>query len=352
MDALSRQWYVLNAVGSLKQLELSLEALAAMRAHRGDEPLETFLPTCVEQTTMFGKPRMRRRKLLGNYLFVRGNYTDLLDLTRTIPAMRLLPHPDNSDEQERRWMTISDRDMAVFKVIAAAHANKLPCYPMEAVDVDDGDKVEIVGGEFDGVTGTLQCRQGHNGGMVLIAVGNQFLVPTLEIQPQYIRILQFGKGNRHPYRIFEAHLTRAIQALKHLLAAPGAGLTTEDVAAMSVFTGRFEALVPATVNIASQHAALMLMSYSALQDEAMAHQWLQRCQELLPSIKSDTQRAWQLAFTYASTGDDEVCRQARSIIDGWTVAANDRKRAIVLTSLADFSALWQARGHHPANTVQ
>jgi hypothetical protein len=123
-----------------------------------------------------------------------------------------------------------------------------------------------------------------------------------------------------------------LKALNHLQASEN-GLTTDDVAAMTVFTGRFESLQPSTVNIASQHATLMLMSYAALQDTAKTIEWLSRCRNILPKIKSDTQRAWQLAFMYAATGNEALHRQATAIVDTWTIAPNDRKRHLIATTL-------------------
>lgn len=337
-----QQWYVLSSSDSVKSLEQQFDALSALRVRRGAHAVEYFLPTCIIQTSLFGKPSARRKKMVENYVFVRDTHVGVLEIRESIKSLWILPHPDKS-QVTHRYMTIGDKEMDLFKAIAKAYDNELPCYPMDAVDLEDGDKVEIVGGEFDGMTGTLRCSQGRDGGKVLMPIGNLFVVATPAIRPQYIRILQFGKGNRHPYRQFEAHLARAMQALRHLRgdgASPGM-LTVDDVAAMTMFTGRFEALQPATVNIASQHATLMLMSYSALGDTTMAARWRTRCILLLSKIKSDIQRAWQLTFMYAATGDTSLRQQAQSIVTRWPLAnplhPSDRKRALILTTLTEFT---------------
>ena len=339
-ESSERQWYVLSAKDGIGDIERQFECLSASRARRGEEPLEYFIPICVRVSTLFGQTRMNRRKLIGNYIFVRGTYADILEAKQAMESLWLLPHPDR-DEGQRTFMTITDHDMALFKAIARAYSNELPCLPIGAIDLDEGDKVEIVGGEFDGMCGTLKCSQGRTGGKVLVEVGNLFIVITPDLDPQYIRILQFGKGNRHPYRMFEAHVPRALQALKHLQGGRDAGhaqgLTTNDVAAMTVFTGRFELLQPATVNIASQHATLMLMSYTALRDEEKVKCWRQRCLDLIPRIKSETQRAWQFAFMFACTGDESLSRRARAIVDTWVIAPNDRKRTLITNTLHTFS---------------
>ena len=333
-ESSQQQWYVLSAKAGIRDIEQQFERLSAARVRCGEEPVEYFMPTCIKMSTLFGKERMSRRKLIGNYIFVRDTYKNILEAKQSMESLWLLPHPDHN-EGKRAYMTISDHDMSLFKAIARAHYNELPCIPIGAVDLDEGDKVEIVGGEFDGMCGTLQCSQGRMGGKVLMTIGNLFIAVTPDIRPQFIRILQFGKGNRHPYRLFEAHVPRALQALNHRQM----GLTTEDVAAITVFTGRFESLQPSTINLASQHATLMLMSYAALQDKEKMTQWQNRCQILIPKIKSETQRAWQLAFMYAATSDEALRRQAAAIVDTWTIAPNDRKRHLIATTLKTFEAL-------------
>ncbi len=343
-----RRWYVLSAKDSIRSLERQFDAVSALRQQRGDSRVEYFLPTCVERTSLFGTPAMRRKKLVGNYVFIHDTYSRIVEIKSMIESLWLLPHPDNI-QGEGRYMTIRDDEMAIFMAISRAYANELPCYPIDMVDVEEGDKVEIVGGDFDGMCGTLQCSQGRNGGKVLMAIGNLFLVATPDIGPQYIRILQFGKGNRHPYRKFESHLPRAIQALHHLRDVDGGHkLTTTDIAAMTVFTGRFENLEPATVNIASQHATLMLMSYAALGDRLHTAKWHARCVGLLSRVKSDTQRAWQLAFMFAAIGDDDLRRQAQSIVDAWTITSHDRKRQLIVNTLSSFSST----SSHPISTVE
>lgn len=331
-----KQWFVLSARDGINDLEDQFERLSRVRTHRGDEPVEFFMPTCVEMSTLFGRPRMRRRKLLGNYIFMRDTIKNILEAKQVVKSIWLLPHPDHKSEGHE-FMIISDYEMDMFKAIVSAYANELPCYPIDMVDLEVGDKVEIVGGDFDGVRGTLQCSQGRNGGKVLMAIGDLFIIATPDIQPQYIRIIEFGKGNRHPYRQFEAHLPRAIQALHHLYDyGSEGGLTTDDLVKMTIFTRRYEALKPATVNIASQHATLMLMSTVALADATKSRLWLTRCRELLPMVKSDTQRAWQLAFMYAATHEPKLHEEALSIVSTWTIAPNDRKRALVSNFVLGF----------------
>ena len=88
------------------------------------------------------------------------------------------------------------------------------------------------------------------------------------------------------------------------------------------------------------------MSYVALQDKEKIDKWLARCGAILPKVKSDTQRAWQLTFMYIATGNIELHCQASTIVGTWTVAPNDRKRHLILATLDNFETfVKRAMGH-------
>jgi hypothetical protein len=82
----------------------------------------------------------------------------------------------------------------------------------------------------------------------------------------------------------------------------------------------------------------MLMSYAALGDKAHVAKWQARCMDLLPRVKSDTQRAWQLTFMFAALGDEALRRQAHCIVDTWTITPRDRKRSLIVKILSSFSS--------------
>ena len=314
--------------------------MSIRRAYDGKGPIEYFLPTCFMRVNQFGTMKTVTRKMLFSYIFIKDTEPGIRDIKRSIPQLRLLTMP-GSKRGDTRYMIISDRDMDMFRKIADAYSGQLPCYRVGDIQLEEGDYVRVVGGMFDGIEGRMISSPGRNSGQVILPVSNLFLVSTGDIAQQYIQILEFGKGNRHPYNMFEAHLPRAVDALANKLTK--GELTEKELASMLVFTGRLEQLQPATLIIESFHSGLMLMSYTAMGrgHEEAAAQWLNRCHELLPKLTAEIQLSLQLSMMYAATGDSELHKRLQIIVDEWQpIKANQKKKRTIAEMLARFEGIY------------
>lgn len=330
-------WHVLTLAQSIAAIRQQFQALTSSRAQQGLPPVDYFLPTCYMRVNRFGRQVLAQRKMLFTYLFVRDTAAGLRDIRTRIPGLRMLTVHDSHTGQ-RRYMTITDRDMESFRTIANAHSGELPCYRVGDIDLQAGDRVQVIGGPFSGVEGTLRTAPGRDGGQVVLAIGDLFIVSTGDIQSQYIRILQFGHGNRHPYKQFEAHQPRALAALAaHLRHQP---LAVDDLTAMQVFVQRYQLLQPDTPNLAATHAALMLITTTALQLAPQREHWLAQCRSLLPGITAPQQRAMLQAMLYAATGDPQLAQTLQATIASWQpIKPAEAKKRTIATILAQFQPL-------------
>lgn len=298
----------------------------------------------------FGKEVMATRKMLYTYIFVRDTEAGVRELKHFIPQLHMLSHPGGDLQGRRRYMTVSDREMDMFRIIADAFSGQLPCYRFDEVDLEEGDLVQVVGGVFDGVEGRLRCTRGREGGQVLLALGNLLLVSTGDIAPQFIRILEFGKGNRHPYRQFETHLPRAVAALAKRLT--DGTLPVEDLPQQLVFTGRFALLKPRTLIVESSHAGLMLMSYTALNDRDEARRWLDTCRDILPRLTAPLQIGLHLAMMYAATGDRQLAARLAALTAAWLpVGSGELKKRTVIDIFNKFQSIYETSTMRHANFV-
>ena len=341
MTATAKSWYVLLLSQGIAKIRKEFSALSVQRACNGEAAIEYFLPTCFMRVNQFGTMKTVTRKMLFSYIFIRDTEAGIRAITRVIPQMRVLKKP-GAQPGDSSLMTITDRDMAMFRKIADAYSGQLPCYRIGDVQLDEGDLVRVVGGMFDGVEGRLVSAKSRNGGQVMLPVSNLFLISTGDIASQYIQILEFGKGNRHPYKLFDAHLPRAVEALTSLLVS--GALSEKERAAMLAFTRRMEHLQPATPILESSHAGLMLMSHTALGNDAEAARWLARCNDVLPTLTAELQTAMHLAMMYAATGTPDHASRLRAIIASWDpITPSDRKKQTIATLLTTFAPL------HPLN---
>ena len=337
MTATAKSWYVLLLSQGIAKIRKEFSALSVQRACNGESAIEYFLPTCFMRVNQFGTMKTVTRKMLFSYIFIRDTEAGIRSLKRAIPQMRLLKKP-GAMPGDSSLMTITDRDMTMFRKIADAYSGQLPCYRIGDVQLEEGDLVRVVGGMFDGVEGRLVSAKSRNGGQVMLPVSNLFLISTGDIASQYIQILEFGKGNRHPYQLFDAHLPLAVEALTSRLTR--GSLNEKERAAMLAFTGRMEHLQPATPIIESSHAGLMLMSHTALGNDAEATRWLTRCQEILPTLTAELQTAMHLAMMYAATGASDLASRLRAIISAWPpLTASQTKKRTIATLLTTFAPL-------------
>ena len=316
-------WFALTTPMRLDEME----AVFARTAEEVGFPIRYFMPTMTIHARVGRRVVQRRQRLLGRYVFLNHDRADVDRLVAVVSRLHWI-----SGEAEYLRQPIPERQMDNFIALARALKNNVDCMLLTDDALEPGDTVQIIGGDFDGISGTLQTTRGRDGGRVMLQVGNILMAVTPHIEPQYIRILEFAGGNRHPYRKFDAHLTRALEAVS--TRRSGGELTSEQRGAMSTFARRFSELRPATVNLAATHAALMALTYVALGQGEDAECWLSCCRDLLPKVNAPMQRAQLLALMYTATADTRLRDQARTITDTWNATAGDSKRALIANLLS------------------
>ncbi len=333
------KWYVLTTSDRVDVIRDAFARISATRVREGKPPVEYFLPTIIVYRETSRGQAVKNKKLLERYVFVHAGISDIFEMKRQYPSMLLLPRKDRLDSGERKYLSVPDGEMEMFRRIAHCYSNEVPCYRPGDIDLEAGDLVRVIGGQWDGIEGTLVTQRGRDGGKVVLQLNGLFLVPTMEIEPRFIQIISFGKGNRHPYRKFEAHLPRAVKALTNLF--DQGTLSPDDIAAMTTFTARFEALEPATLNVASSHAALMLMSYRALGDQQSCERYHAQCQRMADRITSSTQLGLHLAMMYAATGRQDLGQRLHLIVDEWQpIQPSQQKKRSVAEMLERFETIY------------
>lgn len=335
-----RNWYVLVFTQAVTKMKKDLAALSIKRAYEGKGALEYFLPSFFMLVKQFGTGKYVSRKMVVSYVFIRETEGGIRQLKTKMPQLQLITSPE-SKAHNTQYVKLNDSEMSMIKKIADIYDGQLPCYRSDEYKLDGCDYVKVVDGPFEGVEGRIVTWPGRDSGQIILPVGDLFLVSTGDILSQYTQIIEFGKGNRHPYHMFELHLPRAIEALTKQLT--NGEIPPNDLATMLVFTGRLEALQPATLNIESFYSGMMLMSYTAAGCgfEVDKERWLNNCNELLPKLKAEIQTGLQLAMMYASTGNPKIAEQLHNLIDSWIpLKPTEQKKFTIVKMLERFEAIY------------
>ena len=229
--------------------------------------IEVFAPTFVQLVADGSQVKKREKPLLYHYVFLRGSGEEIKRFALANQGFSfVIDRAGNS-----RHVTVSDETLEQFRIIASYHAGKLPCYPLEGVDLEQGDKVQVVSGQFAGLTGTYMSRKGGKKGNILVAIDSGLAAVVYDVKAEYVRVLEFARDSRRIYDQLDAFADKLLN--------PEYDDFTKRSAAAS-FTTRLGMVKVGNPKLNAKLQALLYAGYRLLSDESMANEALQRYREL------------------------------------------------------------------------
>lgn len=227
----SLKWYVLNFIAPSAARRESAVAVVD-RFNAGSSRVELFAPTFVEVHESEGRVKRSSKPLLYHYVFVRGTIDDVKALCAGQNGFSFVVSNATAD----RYVTVHDVDMHAFMTIARFYGNKLPCFAIDDIELEEGDLVEIVQGDFPGLRGRFIPKQRGVKGKVLIAVSQCLAAAVYDIRADYVRVLEFAHDSRRIYDQLDAFLPRLLEALRRY--SESHSLDAETASPLIVFTRR------------------------------------------------------------------------------------------------------------------
>lgn len=285
-------WFVLNYIGLAFQ-NMAKKAVERFNKNFGSD-LELFAPTYVVREDKNGEVRMKTINLTFHYVFVRGVFADVKMLCAQQNGFSFLIDHGSAD----RYATVADKEMANFKNIARAYKNCLPYFSLEDIDLEDGDLVEVVNGDFPGLTGVYMPKPKSKSGNIILKVYNKVGTIAFDVKATDVRVLEFSHKSTRANDQLDAivpHLLNALRFYKSAEALPSA-----EVAKLSVFCNRMGVV---RLNNRKLDARLQAVLYGC------------------NSILGNTQEAAQARLKYDKLKD--------SVTNGWTSALIELIFAII-----------------------
>lgn len=251
-------WHLLNYIPPRGKSRSSLPALIA------SFDVELFAPTFVSLTQPEGnKVKRAERPLLYHYIFLRGSENEIKRLCHTFEGFSFV-----LDRHTRRHVTLSDEAVEQFRIIARFYSGKLPCFPLEEINLEEGDRVQIVTGPCAGLTGTYISRKGGRSGNILVAVDSTMAAIVYDIPAEYVRVLEFAHDSRRVYDQLDSYATKLLAVI-----APDDGPSrdaAEGVAAATVFVRRLGEVRISNPKLNAKLHILLYGAYCILGDRANA----------------------------------------------------------------------------------
>ena len=216
-------------------------------------------------TVRNGKIQQRHTPFTYQYLFVRGTLEavkQLCDYTRRFVFLL------NRSADRQRYATLTDQQMQMFRIIAAGYSNSLPFLSLDDIDLEEGDKVEIVEGAFPGLVGYYIPHPKSKSGDIMLAVSQNLGTVVYDIPAKYVRILEFSKTSRRGYDQIDAFVPRLFAALRHHHA--GLPLTPAMLSHLHLFTRRMSTAKITNPKIDAKLQALLAAAFTLLATPASA----------------------------------------------------------------------------------
>lgn len=337
------RWYVIHLPKASLKMIKELEGEMEYRKALGDDKqpvLDYFAPVLKEAKIVEGKVKESASPFCLNYVFIRASLEHLRTFRVKYPSYNLVKNQSCAGG----YMFVPDREMELFRFVARAYHDIIPCIAPTARQLVKGDRVRVTGGQFEGIEGTLLTQQGKLGGRVVITVSNCFAVPTLEIGAEYLEILSFSDRNKHIYGKLDLYYPRIRRALRHFFVGE---LQQADLHHVEQFLSQLSRVNVESEKVRARYLAYLMMSYMVMKDREATAYYVRECHSLISGVTNLTTRAFILTAMYACTGDTCYRDMAKSIVATWSDAKLSAKQLHILEDMEFYS-----RNNHPKQNGQ
>ena len=226
--------------------------------------LELFAPSYFVCDERGGRQYFRRVKLAYHYVFVRGRLDDVKNLCSRDNGFSFVLNRAS----EGRYAVVSEMEMMAFRIIARAYENAIPFFSLEDIDLEAGDVVEVVNGDFAGLKGTFIPRAKSKSGKIVLAIAMGNGTCAYDINVSDVRVLEFARNTTRAHDQIEAFVPQLLQALREF--HRGEGLSRRSVAKIQVFVSRMQVVNFQSPKIDAKLQALLYASNILLGDTATA----------------------------------------------------------------------------------
>lgn len=300
----TRQWFILNYIKSPSTGARESAAAVVEQFNRtADSGLELFAPTMVRVVCREGKFIKRETPLTFQYVFVRGDYNDIKQLCGMSNGFSFVLNHGSTE----RYATVTDERMSMFRQIAMAYSNSLPFFDIEDIDLEAGDKVEIVEGSFPGLVGYYMPKAKSGSGDIVLAVTQNLGTIVYDVKARYVRVLEFSCKSRRSYDQIDAFVPKLLRSLRHY--SEKTPLSHKEISDLTVFNRRMSQTRIGNNRLETKLLILLAGATFLLGDSNAYSRYLSRLQGRENSINSAASMAL-LMLIKAVTANDSTAYQA------------------------------------------
>lgn len=315
-------WYILNYINPSASGRNTPEAIVERYNASTGASLEAFAPTFVEMVNNNGAVKRKEKPLLFHYIFIKGALEEVKHLCSLSNGFSFVMNRAGST----RYLTISAEALESFKTIARFYGNQIPCYSSGEIDMQDGDLVEVVAGDFAGLKGTFISRKGARSGNIIISVTQSLAAVVYEIKADYVKVLEFARDSKRAYDQIEAFIPRLLTAMR--LYHSGEKMDANVVGPLVVFTRRFDTVKLNNDKADAKMQLLLRVANKILGNDIGYRNALERYNKLSSGITNLWTKALASLLISVTEGDDGMFSAGLESISS-TEGKDSRSQAMI-----------------------
>ena len=282
------RWFVLNHIPLSQSRQSRADAEIELFKRISGYELFLFAPTLVKMVKGREKLRMLEAPLLFHYVFVRGRLEDVRALCGATNGFSLIKDRAGSCG----YLVISTAAVEAFMQVARMYHNEVPCFSTYEIDLEKGDEVEVVEGDFPGLRGTYIPKRGGRSGNLLIEVTQSLAAVVYDIKADYVRILKFAKGSKRPNDQMDAVIPKLYKAMRTYSA--GETLSAAELSPLIVFGRRMGDAKLDTPKLNARLQVILLAISRLLGDRDAESRAEEKLARYAPAMTNPATRAFAL----------------------------------------------------------
>lgn len=309
MHADVSQWYVLNHIDStLGKQEAVVRSKIEKFNLSQSASLEVFAPTFVSVVNIGGKCVRTEHPLTFHYVFVKGTFDAVKKLCGMAGGFSFVFNHGGAG----RYAILADRQMEDFRTIARAYQNRLPFFYIDDVDLEAGDKVEVVEGDFPGLVGYFIPNAKSTTGNIVLQVTQSLATIAYNINVKSVRVLEFSKKSRRSYDQIDAFVPKLYGVLRKF--NQGVALAAKEIGELTVFCRRMGIVRSGNSKFDAKLSAILAAAHHILGNHDEAAEAARRFEKLKNAITSDAAQALVLLLEAVVKNDSVAFRSGKEAL--------------------------------------
>ena len=181
-------------------------------ARRKSRIYDFFVPLEVTNLVHEGKVLQHKHLISGNYIFIKATRDDILRLRQEPPfdaTLRFL-HPSSSPTG---CIYVPDSEIQMMRLAVEKMDGIVEYFAPSNKELAIGDCVRIIEGKYAGIKGVLESVKGHEGGRVIVPLGNVLAIRTPKIPADNIQLIDLARVTDSQGRSYTSRAYKKVRVL-------------------------------------------------------------------------------------------------------------------------------------------